>query len=653
LGKYLIFLIVRFFLFILKILPLSISLFIGRTAGSIAYFFNSKQRKLGYSNIKAAYSYKKEPKELKRILKQCYKNLGMMIAEITNFPKLNSEYIRRQIKFIGLEEAEKLKKERKGIIFLTAHLGNWELSAQAVGIKGFPMKVLAREQKHARLNKLLNSYRSSNRCQVIAKGFSIKKIMRSLRQGEILGMLGDQGTSKGGILVDFLGRKINIPEGPALIAHKTKSFILPSFIIREADHKHSIYVSEPLKDAGGEYSRNLIQEQLQKFHNQLSDYIDKNPEQWLWMQERLKYTPARSVLILNDKKAGHLNQSMAVARILKKELSRKGLFVQSPYAKEEGFKIVDVEFKSKLSRNLLNLSRLCAGSVCQGCLKCLKVFLKEQSYRELRAQYADYIISCGSTTAGINLILTKENKAKSIVIMKPPLKVSFFDLAIIPDHDRPKKYKNVIITDGAPSAFDKERIEEDKKTLEKKIDLTGRLKVGLFFGGNNPSYKYQDSQVYSMLKQLKELAETMDAEILATTSRRTGAKFEAIFKQQLDGYDRCKFLVLASSSNPAYASGGILGLSDIIITSFDSISMISEAANSNNQTLVIIPDDYSSGNSSQKHRHLISNFSKKGYIHTASFSNIKDKIKEICRLKPEIKVLNDEKKIAEGLRKII
>ncbi len=640
-------------MFILKNLPLSVSLALGRGLGNIAYFFDVKQRRIGYSNLKAAFSYKKEPGELKKILKGCYKNLGLMIAEIAKFPKLNSRYIQRYIKISGFKEADRIKNEGRGVIFLTAHFGNWELSAQVAGIKNYPMKVLAREQRHTKINDLLNSYRSMNNCEVITKGFSIKSILRSLKDGQILGMLGDQSTSKGGVLVDFLGRKTYTPQGPISIARKTKAEILPSFIIRKKGPKHSILIHKPLRAQVQKDTTSSSQGELQEFHNQLADYIDKDPEQWLWMQKKWKFTPTRSILILNDGKAGHLNQAKAAAELLKEQLEKNNLYVQSPYAKEKGYKIINIRFKNRFSRIFLNSSALFSTHSCQGCMKCLKRTLEESCYREVISNYADYIISCGSSAMGLNLFLSKENNAKSIIIMKPAFKIKSFDLAIIPEHDRPKPLTNVVVTDGAPSVFNRELIDKDKEILAKEINLTKERKIGLFFGGSNASYKYKESQLKAILSQIKKATKDLDAELLVTTSRRTGSFFESLIKESLVEFRRCKLLVLAGQNNPPYAVGGILGLSDIVLVSFDSISMISEAVNSKKYVVVAVPDDYSPKIILKKHRRMIEHFNRKGYIHITNFSHIEDKIKQILKLKPEIKILKDNQKISRALSKLI
>ena len=645
----------RFTLFVLSILPITLSLWLGRLMGNILYLLSVKQRRTAYSQLKAAYSYKRSPKDLRGILRRSYQNLGMMLAEIAKFPKLDDSYVDKYIKIYGLDNPKEAIRKDRGVIFLTAHFGNWELSAQVAAIKGYPMKVLARQQKHSRLDNLLNCYRNSGKCKVIKRGFGIKDILRSLKYGDILGMLADQTVAKGDVVVDFLGRKIYIPTGPVAIGRKTKSAVLPSFIMRDKGPYHRLYIGKPLEYYEDKDSKLLSpQEVLQAFYDKLSNYIDNNPEQWLWIQRRKKSILCRSVLILSDGKAGHLNQAKAVAGLLEETLKEKGLAIRAPYAQEDGYKIVEVKYKNNLGPLILNLSSIFSTSTsCQGCLWCLRRVLEESCYDELVSSFADYIISCGSSVSGLNLILSRENNAKSIIIMKPPIRKGAFDLAIIPRHDNPKQTKNTLITNGAPSVFNDERLKEDRKSLEKVINLSKEIQIGLFFGGDSSFFKYQDSQLKSMLHQVKKAVETIDAELLVTTSRRTGSYFEDIFRDYLQGYARCKLLVLAGRKNLPYAVGGILALSKLIVVSFDSISMISEAVNSLKYVVVVVPEGYPSSVISKKHRNLIDNFKQKGYIEVATFLDLEDRIERLLQKKPPLKKLEDSQRIKEALKGLV
>ncbi|MCK5306692.1 MAG: mitochondrial fission ELM1 family protein [Candidatus Omnitrophica bacterium] len=645
----------KFILFVLKCLPLNFALFLGRLMGNMAYLFCAKQKRTGYLNLRAAFSCSKSPAELKRILRGSYKNLGRMLVEIARFPKLNEDWVDSFVSIKGLETVKKAKAKGGGLIFLTGHFGNWELASQVLSIKGYPMQVLVRKQKLNRLNELLNSYRSANNCEVVSKGVGVKAILRSLRKNNTVGMLADQDVRQSGVFVEFLGRYTSAPSGVAAIAMKTGSPIIPCFLKRGGGGRHTLFMIEELTIDSQGPKESVVRDCLQGYHNLLSRYIKESPEQWFWAQKRWRSTPARAVIVLSDGKAGHLNQAKAVSRLLGEELEKSGLQSRLPYAREDGCKIIEAGFRHKAGSALLNAC-LTLAFLQPLRLLLLRLFLTKESYRELISSYADYVISCGSKLAGINLAVSRENGARSVVIMKPPLRINNFDLAVIPEHDRPGKFGKsgrVVVTAGAPGLISAESIRRDKETLTAKISLKDGSILGVFFGGDSRHYSYEEIQIKRMLAEIKSIAAECNSNLLATTSRRTGRAFELLFEGSLAGFGGCKLLVLASKNNPPETIGGILGLSDVVIVSFDSLSMICEAVSSQKRVVVLVPDNYQSLKDLSKHKRLISSFTARGFVKTAEAGSLKTVVKDLFAAEGEIKAPDDNKKIREALAGLI
>ena len=137
--------------------------------GALIYAL-SKRRNVAYRNLRAAFASEKSRRELKNIACRSFQNMALSMGEMLRLPDMDLEYVRRHIEFIGAEKYESLLREKKGVIFLTAHYGNWELLNIAGRIVGYPMVVLARAQKHPRSDAYLNSIRSCKGSQVIRKG---------------------------------------------------------------------------------------------------------------------------------------------------------------------------------------------------------------------------------------------------------------------------------------------------------------------------------------------------------------------------------------------------------------------------------------------------------------------------------------------------
>src|SRR3989338_3298151 len=127
-----------------RALPLGFALWLGRRAGDAAFFLNMERRAIGYANLKAALGDKIPPKERLCVIRGEYRNLCESFMEVLRFPIMDERYANRYIKFEnGARITEALNKGR-GVILITAHFGNWELSGVAAAMKGYPLRVLAR-----------------------------------------------------------------------------------------------------------------------------------------------------------------------------------------------------------------------------------------------------------------------------------------------------------------------------------------------------------------------------------------------------------------------------------------------------------------------------------------------------------------------------
>jgi KDO2-lipid IV(A) lauroyltransferase len=439
---------VRILNLIFHFLPINFTLWLGRQAGTVVYLINRDRRIIGYANLRACFCREKPPGELKKIIKGVYKNLAEVFFEILSLTRVNEAYIDKYVEIINAGHMLKNADHPDGIIFLTAHFGNWELSGMASSLKGFPIVVLAREQSMKKLDELLNKLRESKGLEVVRKGITTKYIVKALRRRRIIGMVGDQNAGKTGIFVDFFGRPTSTAPGTAKIASKTGALILPAFMARIKGPYHKLTLENPVKIRKGED----ITPYLAEYNKLLEKHIRAYPEQWLWLHKRWKVTPIKKVLVLSDGKRGHLNQSLALCREFKKYRKRSGYKLD-----DTKVEVVEVKFKNRFTRMLLPFLGLFSSKGCQGCMRCLRFSLTRASYEDLMKRYSDVVISSGSSVAAVNRFFSIENNARSAVCMKPSiLGLNKFDMAVLPRHDREKGTSNgsVIVTDTSPNLIE-------------------------------------------------------------------------------------------------------------------------------------------------------------------------------------------------------
>ena len=632
---------------ILSVVPISASLWLGRRIGDVVFFFNKDRRLVAYANLKAAFGAEKTPQELRRITKNVYRNMVQTFVEVVNLTKINRKYVDKYIEVIKMDRIRNAATSGRGTILLTAHFGDWELSSLVSSVVGFPILVLVREQKMQRLNELLNQLRESNGCKVIRKGMDVKNILKALRGNNIVGILSDQDAGKNGMFVDFFGRPTSYHTGPFEIAKHTGSLILPNFIVRTGGPYHKVYLEEYI-DFRKTQSPDDIKENLQKFAKLLESYVRKYPDQWLWLHKRWKSTPLRTVLVLNDGKPGHLNQSLAVGKELCRVRTTHGF-------KPEDTKIVvvDVKYKNKLSRAILFAGAVFASWRCHGRMGLMKYCLDKEAYNTLMHTYSEFVISCGSSLASVNIFMARENNAKNIMVMKPNnvLGVKKFNLVIIPRHDNPVSAKNVVTTNLAPNLINEEKMKRDADSLKAHLRIDVKDAIALFVGGNNPEFSITGDIMNSIIEGVATFSGRSGTPILATTSKRTSSECENILKNRLKDNPKCKFLVIANEQNFDFAVGGMLALSKVAVVSGESISMISEAITAGKKVVVFRLSK--KNDVVTKHEYALKRLANEGYIAVTEPSNLAGVLEKIWNDTMLVKPVKDMDRIYEALKRLI
>ena len=614
----LILILLRIFAFVVQIIPLETGLWIARRLSFFVYLMNDRSR-LAYANLKAAFGTRFDSKERKRITRKHISNLLQNAVEVFRFPKMNRGYMEHYIRFEHLERYHQAVKSGRGTILMTPHFGNWELTQIYSALLGTPLHVLAREQKHGLLNDFLNELRSSCGTVMIHTGGGVRELIRTLKEGGATGVLGDLSGGREGIVVRFFGRKTTAPAGIFEIAKRTNAQMLPIFSVRLNGPFHQVFVGESFPFAETGNPDRDISETVQNYYRLLESWIERYPEQWFWFYKRWKHCFTKKIMILRDEKAGHRSQSEAVQRQMEE------LRASLPNDYEMEFQSVDVKFKSSFHRKLFFAAAFLFYPFAQGRLHLLKFFLDSKSAETLSESYADIIISAGASLAPLNLLLNRENFAKSIVIMKPPFPYAarFFDLSIVPIHDAFSGHaRKTIRTFIAPNLVNDVLLERSSRELGKKcaLDSTAPKRISVFIGGDSKSYQFKHSEFEKWLHALKVFAEEQGFELLMTTSRRTSAPISDLVKREFSNHPACKLLVIANESNIENVTYGMLALSDIALVTEDSVSMISEAVSAEKKVVVMklgngkLPEKHNRFHETLHSNHLVEVANAEGFL---------------------------------------
>jgi KDO2-lipid IV(A) lauroyltransferase len=254
--------------------------------------FAPKLRKTAEFNLKLAFPEWTDAQR-QATLHGMVRSLGWMAAEFARMPRYNRENIEDVIVLDGNENFLEGQRRGKGVLFLTAHLGAWELSSFAHALYGYPLRYMARPLDNARLDALVNRYRGLSGNQPIFKNESARTMLKVLKDTGTVGILADQNTLPAeGAFVDFFGVPACTTSGIARVALHTDAAVVPGYAVwDEALKKYRLRFEPPLElIRTGDAERDIL-ENTQRFAKVTEEIIRNYPEQWVWVHARWKTRP--------------------------------------------------------------------------------------------------------------------------------------------------------------------------------------------------------------------------------------------------------------------------------------------------------------------------------------------------------------------------
>ena len=193
---------------------------------------------------------------------------------------------RFEFEFDGEEHLEAALAKGRGLLLVTAHVGNWEAAGHMLSRLGVPVNVVAYEGELARVKRLFDRAMSGRKLRVIEAGDSLEtglKIISALGRGEIVAMHADRALDAKLVAIDFLGAEAGFPSGPYLVAATTGVPLITAFVARKATGKYlfKAWPAENLKSDSRDERDHLVRETMARFAGRLEDFLKENPYQWL------------------------------------------------------------------------------------------------------------------------------------------------------------------------------------------------------------------------------------------------------------------------------------------------------------------------------------------------------------------------------------
>ena len=290
-------------IFITRLVPLKAVKIISNFLGDLLYFLIPRRRNIAIRNLQNAFKGEKTEKEIKKIARYSCRSFFLTFLEIIKlqflFRKPGSASTFRNLEEL-FHKAKKIHDDTGGCIFVTPHLGNWELLPHILSSAGVTLAFVARPLDNPYLEKLIFANRASSGNIIIPKKNALFALREALRQGKSIGMLPDQSTMKG-LSINFFGHKATTTPVPAILAVNYKRPIVVIACCRKSgDYQYEGFICDPIWP--GESSAREISEDIscaknekaeifrltEEMNQKMESIIRKYPEQYLWIHNRWK-----------------------------------------------------------------------------------------------------------------------------------------------------------------------------------------------------------------------------------------------------------------------------------------------------------------------------------------------------------------------------
>lgn len=276
----------------LKLLPRGGAIFLGKQIARVAYHLHGRLRRVGLRNLALAMP-ELSLSQRRAIVKGVFVNLGRLLGEFSQFPKITRQNIPRLVEYDGFENYERASKRGRGVLMLTGHVGAWELCAFAQGAYEYPLSFLVRPLDNPRLDQLISRYRELSGNRTIDKNRAVRPVIEALRSGRDVGLLIDVNTLPDqGVFCDFFGIPACSTTGLAVFALRTEAPVVPGFLIwdeRLKKHRLCFEPEIPLIRTG-DFKEEVVLNTA-RFTKVIEDYARCYPDQWLWVHKRWHTRP--------------------------------------------------------------------------------------------------------------------------------------------------------------------------------------------------------------------------------------------------------------------------------------------------------------------------------------------------------------------------
>jgi KDO2-lipid IV(A) lauroyltransferase len=270
-------------------LPEPAALRLGRGLGLAWHDVVRYRRDVARAGIDQAFGAELSDAERRRICRGSFAHYGTVLAEFLRLPSLDDEALLARFEIEGLEHVHLARARGRGLIVLTAHVGNWEWLAAAQAALGLDIAVITRHARDRGVDRFWQGTRRQRGIRFLDSYGSLAEVLRHLRAGGAVGMTFDQnegGTT--GARVDFFGREAGTIKAPALLSARLGCPVILALSWRDEDGRHRASFSQEIPLSEGRDLADTVERTTARYNALLEEFVRRHPTQWTWVHRRWK-----------------------------------------------------------------------------------------------------------------------------------------------------------------------------------------------------------------------------------------------------------------------------------------------------------------------------------------------------------------------------
>jgi KDO2-lipid IV(A) lauroyltransferase len=260
----------------------------GRLLGEMGYRLGGRYRAVAQRNVQFAFP-SWDTHQIGEVARGAFHNVGMTLIEMVQGAHLSPGGILSRCRLTGEEHFRRALEDKRGIILVSAHLGNWEIGLQYLACHlGKRVHIVVRPLAPRWLDRQVNQARTRFGNHLISKRKAFPKMLKAIRKEGIVALMADLSSRKQSVAVDYFGHRTRVSPAAAMLAARCAAPIIAAFTLRNQDGTFTIEVSPPVAVQRTGSLKDDLKANSQRITDIVEQTVRNHPDQYLWMQKRWK-----------------------------------------------------------------------------------------------------------------------------------------------------------------------------------------------------------------------------------------------------------------------------------------------------------------------------------------------------------------------------